>query len=244
MKKNRMKSIESLHSLHPWYYVHGRKDLTEKNISSKRERESQQHQKCVDNNQYYVKCDNDSKLFDKWNQNKTLVKYDKRSTIPPFDTIESKFDSKNIRLNKEIERKYIESNKKLSQMMNEFKKLNENYSKLEKSRNILISQLNEIQNIQKSIYEKKEFCELKEKRLFYIRFGKEKLRKKVFVICDQLICYKVGVQSIQDLNIGNELLSAEESNQISEVIDKALKIIEMYIQLNQNRNSEFQLMYE
>jgi hypothetical protein len=244
MKKNRIKSNESLHSLHPWYYISGRKDLTEKNISSKRERESQQHQKCVDNNQYYVKCENDSKLFDKWNQNKSLVKYHLKSTKPPFDVIEHKFDSKNIRLNKEIERKYIESNKKLSQMMNEFKKLDENYFKLEKSRNILISQLNEIQNIKKSIYEKQEFCELKEKRLLYIRFGREKLSKKVFLILDQLIYYKIGVQSIQDLNIKNELLSAEESNQISEVIDKALKIIEMYIQLNQNRNTEFQLMFE
>lgn len=244
MKKNRIKSNESLHSLHPWYYVSGRKDLTEKNISSKRERESQQHQKSLNNNQYYVKCDNESKLFDRWNQNKTLVNYHLKSTKPPFDTIEDKFDSKNIRLNEEIERKYIESNKKLSQMINEFKKLNENYIKLEKSRNILISQLNEIQNIKKSIYEKKEFCELKEKRLLYIRLGRDKLRKKVFIIFDQLISFKIGVQSIQDLNMRNELLSAEESNQISEVIDKALKIIEMYIQLNENRNTEFQLLYE
>ena len=235
-------------SLHPWYYVKGRKDLTEKNISSRREREEQRHRQYVSNSQYFDKRMAETQVFHKWADNQSLVKHPKQLPIlslrPPYDTTEQKpIPGLDIRLNKEFQKKYSKAKQKLTQFMHKFKELDKNEIKLEKRQNIFVFQIKELRKIQNRVEEKKQFYDFSSKQLSQIRFNRNKLRKKAFHVIETLSYYKISVKKIQVLK-DSEVLKEEEMIQLTEVIERALKILEMYIDLNHNRNNEFQIMFE
>ena len=46
------------------------------------------------------------------------------------------------------------------------------------------------------------------------------------------------------MHIGEGILNDDEMTQIIDVNDSAIKIIQMYLQLNQNRDTEFQLLFQ
>ena len=123
-------------SLHPWYYVKGRPDLTEKNISSRRERDEQRHKQSVSNSKYFDKQSAEMEVFHKWDDNKSLVKHPKHVSLrPPYDVfIEPKpKPGLTSRLNKELDKKYSNAKQLLTELMEKFKALDENYNQLEKT---------------------------------------------------------------------------------------------------------------
>ena len=233
-------------SLHPWYYVKGRKDLTEKNISSRREREEQRHQQSVSNSQYFSKQSAETKLYHNWMDNKGLVKYSKSDAVlrPPYDVVvESKTDSR--LKNKDLGRKYSKALERLKEFVIKFKDMDEKYCKLETKQNNLVFQLNELREIKNNFEKKKNiYCEILSKGQKHFRFCRDKLRIKVFQIIDQLNYYKIEVKKIQLLKNCEGIVTKEELTELTEVIDRAIKILDMYIALNEKRNTEFLLMYE
>ena len=104
--------------------------------------------------------------------------------------------------------------------------------------------MKELRKIKTSAEEKTHLYELKTKSLDQNRFNKDKLRKKVFHIIDLLEDHKISVNKIKLLKNCEGVLTDEELTQLTEVIERALKIIEMYIEFNKNRNKEFQNLYE
>lgn len=232
-------------SLHPWYYVKGRNDLTEKNISSRRERDDQRHRQSLSNSQFFSKRLAEAQLHHNWLDNKGLVKYKKSdSTLrPPYDVVvESKTDSR-LRV-KDSEKKYSKALQKLKEFVDKFKDLDQKYSRLETKQNNLFFQLTEMKEIKNNFEEKKIYFVMISKGVENTRFCRDKLRKKVFQIIDQLNYYKLVVKKIEFLKNSKGIVTKEELNELTEVIDRALKILNMYIDLNENRNTEFQLMFE
>ena len=241
-------------SLHPWYYVKGRPDLTEKNISQRREREEQKHRQSVSNSQYFDKRTAETQVYHKWNDNKSLVKHPKQlsngSLNPPYDVlIEPKNSYKNnprlnLRANKELEKNYLKAKQKLNEFMQKFKELDENHLKLEKRQNSLVFQLKELRKIKTDIKEKTQFYEMTTKCYSLHRFSRDKLRKKVFQIIHVLEDYKISVKNLQILKSCDGIFTSEESKQLTEVIERSIKILDMYIELNFNRNNEFQILFK
>ncbi|CAG2122609.1 unnamed protein product, partial [Medioppia subpectinata] len=109
---------------------------------------------------------------------------------------------------------------------------------------IIVFQLNELKKIRTRFAEKRELFDLKDKQLVLQRFGHLKLRMKCFDIVDHLRYHNMCVECIRNLPDFETILNADELVQLREVMDRAVKIIDMYIDVNNNRNNEFQLLYD
>ncbi|XP_054168073.1 cilia- and flagella-associated protein 53-like [Oppia nitens] len=249
------RSIQSIApTQHPWYYVKGRPDLMEKRISARRERDEQRHRQSLQNSQYFNRRSAETQVFSKWKNNQSLIRHPRPlvngSTQPPYDVdVETTEELRErmklkIRSNKDLEKKYLKAQQKLKEFMKLFIELNVNDLKLEKYQKVLVSHLNELKTIKIRFDDKKEFFDLKDTHLACIRFSRVKLRRKCFEIDKHLRFHKSCVQSIQCLDDCRDILTNEELSQLSEVMGRAVKILDMYIDVNHQRNNEFQLMYD
>ena len=237
-------------SRHPWYYVPGRKDLTEKLLSQKREKDALREETWKSASNYFSKCNIQNAIHRKWQNDKSLIKYQKDKKVitdPPYDTEPRKTRPKSGRSKKEekdVREEYNQAFRTMAKQLDGYYKLQHEFKQLQKTEQQITSQLIDLKEIDQLLSERQDFWKIKEKRLDYLRFGRDKLRQKAFLLFDQLDYYKSIVESIKNIHIGREFLPVCEAAQVAEVTENVIKIIDMFIQLNTQRNYEFQLLFE
>lgn len=232
----------------PWYYVPGRKDLTEKRIARRREKEAIRERVNLSNANYFNKLDAQVKVHKQWEKKRSLMKtlpsepYGGDFMKPDYSRVLPKVPSE--RVEKEIKQKRFEVQNEFSKLIQEARRREIEAEKLNDDEVMLVMQLKQLYELKVSMLEKCQVWSIKENKLAFVRFARDRLRKKVFLLCDQLNSYKVVVEFMQQINIGGHLLSEQELEKVNEVSEGALKIIDMYLQLNQTRDSEFQLLFQ
>ncbi|XP_046915888.2 uncharacterized protein LOC124496415 [Dermatophagoides farinae] len=239
----------SAQTIHPWYYVPGDKYSTEKRLAYKHESNSNRQIQNERINKYYRKWNQETKLLDNWDQNKSLVKHHRSMqnlTDPPFyieDDIQIEFDRKQYdnhvqkvatifrqyhQAAKDYRTNFIDTNMAVDYLLRQAE-LDE---LIEEKRNIFFSQWNRyvIQCNGGSNY----------------NYQSDPLRQICFAIRELLHFYKSLVDdNLKRLNsiIDEKLFTATERNELGQLNDRCLQIIDMYLNLNESRDGHFQTMF-
>ncbi|CAG2175414.1 unnamed protein product [Oppiella nova] len=126
----------------------------------------------------------------------------------------------------------------LNEFLESFREMDVNCDDRQKRQNILVFQLNELK-IKTRFDERKEFFDLKDRQFGCQRFSRVKIRRKCFEIVYHLNHRKNSIKCIQSVTDFKTVLTDEEAIQLSDVIERAVKIIDMYIDVNNDGNDEF-----
>ncbi|CAG2162409.1 unnamed protein product [Oppiella nova] len=107
----------------------------------------------------------------------------------------------------------------LNEFLESFREMDVNCDDRQKRQNILVFQLNELKKLKTRFDERKVFFDLKDSQFGCQRFSRVKIRRKCFEIFS--------------------VLADEKAIQLLDVMERAVKIIDMHIDVNNDRNDEF-----
>jgi hypothetical protein len=130
----------------------------------------------------------------------------------------------------------------LREMMADVLKGEEEAENLRQIEGWMMSTIKEVKEAQLSLEVKVENWVLREKRLAFTRSARDRLRSKAFLVLEQLHYYKITIQCLSEEEVYSQL-TPEEAAELEAVVGGALKIINMYIEINNQRNSEFLSLY-
>lgn len=233
-----------MESRKPWYYVPGRKDLTEKLLSRKREKEAQREQVCSETNKYFNRCNAQSKLYKQWENQKSLVHYKKEDGegLPPFDVDETYYPKRDA-FEHFDEARVSEAEESLKRSVQEIRRVELSAAALKAKGELYLQRIKCNVSTGTEYTGRCEAWKVKEKQLAYIRFARDRLRRRVFLLLEQLQFHKGVLDSLFSADDGHVFTIAEDVQLIA-IVESASKLLDTYFHLNTQRNYEFVCMFK
>ena len=219
----------------PWYYVPGRKDLTERRLHRKREIEARRNETWTQINNYFNSCSARCKRFDEWSKIKPTTRV---LSLPPYD-IDLEDDKATV-----DQMKLQETSLKLRNLIKELTKIEEEAENLKMSGNRVVSQISFMKQSLSDATDRMSAWIIKSRRVQFVRFTRDKLRHQVFLSFEKLSYFHTLLFGVCRPEICDMILTKDESEELKEVISGAENIIQTFINLNRQRNYEIVNMFQ
>lgn len=219
----------------PWYYIPGRKDLTERRIHRKREIEARRNETWTQINNYFNSCSAQCKLFTDWSKIKPIPRV---YSLPPYD---GDFGDSQLKVD---HRKLQEVEVKLRNLIKELTRIEEEAEVLKTKGNKIVAQISFSKEFLSEAAGKMSSWQIKSRRMQFVRFTRDKLRHQVFLSFEKLSYFYTILSDICPLNVCEEILSTEVSEEFKAVIKGGQNIIQTFLELNRQRNYEIVNMFQ
>jgi hypothetical protein len=228
----------------PWYYVKNRRDLMDKQISKRREKAAFKNDVNNKINDYFNKWQFQNQLIEHWNMSD--AKFMKKTKVPiclrvPFDL---DFDPSLTKEEKiQIEHKISSTNKKLKCQLKELIEFEDNVEHILDQERFIIDRIEQVLDMKKSLDDCRDHWTIKESKLFYTRFARDKLRLKAFLALEELNFYQMMIEALIHSSI-DEIIRKEEAQDLNSIVQQSLQMIKAYSDLNHERNAQYSLLYK
>lgn len=235
----------------PWYYVkgHGNRENIERLIATKREQDDNRYQLRRQNSDYFDKWQRqnewiDRKGFKKSSLNKSTGNLNvgekvRKSAVfkVPYDLDYEPVDYGPKKIEETISSKRLTACQDVKALLEHIIAAEKESKKLEDEETFLTKQLEDLLFLRRQLKDKQENWTIREAKLYYKRFAKDKLRLKTFLICEQLSNYKIIVESLSK-SVNTLSINDKEKHELIGLIRSSLDIINMYLDVNYKRNCE------
>ena len=223
---------------HPWFYVPGRKDLTEKRISEKHERDHRRHEEWVEHNKYFNRCSARIKLLNDWQHRspKPLC------SIPPFDCDLNAFKRKTSEA-AEFDHRFGEVADTLKDAIESVNEAEREAVRLNQEGESLISTLSQVREVKIRLEEQLSSMDDKWKKIFHVRVARDRLMHLVFLVLDRLDCFSIALSQLSNCVHEEGVFDPSEQSELQSVLTPTENIFQVMINLNNNRLSQFSSSY-
>lgn len=153
----------------------------------------------------------------------------------------------------ELERRRLEEranhiSSKLRTAIDKLTDLRSETKQLRRFERTLVACNSQVVDIRKEFNERRDVdWSFREKKISFMHFARDKLRQKAFIICDQLMYARAVVKcldEIMDALCKHSLITDDEYEQFTDVNQSATKLVDTYLNINQQRNYHYQLLYQ
>lgn len=219
---------------HPWYYVPGRKDLTEKRISRKHEREARNRQEWDQHNKYFKNCSARVKLLNDWQHRspKPLC------SIPPFDCDLEAYKRRAYD-STELDQRFVEVADQLKSAIESVNQVERHAVTLKDYGESLIACLDEVRHIKTTLQRQLKSMESKWKKIFQSKVARDRLMHLAFFVLDRLDCFSEALVSLKTCLYEYDIFDASEETELESVVEPTDNLLRNMTTLNNNRLSEF-----
>ena len=201
----------------PWYYVPGRKDLTERRLHTKREIEARRNETWSQINNYFNSCSMRCKRFNEWSKIKPASRV---FSLPPYD---GDFSQESM----------VVDQRKLQEA-----------EVLKGAGNEIVVQISFLKETSSDLNSKMSSWMIKSRRLQFVRFTRDKLRHQVFLSFEKLSYFHELLSDICPQTVYENILNDEEGNEFKAVVQGGQNIIQIFLDLNRHRNYEIVNMFQ
>jgi hypothetical protein len=223
---------------HPWFYVPGRKDLTEKRISRKHERESRSRQEWDQHNKYFKNCSAHVKLLNDWQHRspKPLC------SIPPFDCDLDAFKKRNLD-STEIDQRFVEVADELKSAIESVNQTEKKALELKDYSESLLSCFDGVRQIKVHLQDQMESMNGKWRKIFHTKVTRDRLMHLTFLVLERLECFSESLVLLKACLYDFDVFDETDQNELESVLDPTETIMRNMTALNNNRLSEFSSSY-
>ncbi|XP_074594526.1 uncharacterized protein LOC141849913 [Brevipalpus obovatus] len=224
----------------PWYCRKGRGDRerTERLIAARKEREARQSEANKKNARFFNDWDRQSQWLTPSSGKRSVPR--KVGSGVPYDLDFDPSYKKKVVSTKKEKSEYV--SEEVTEIYQKFLELKRRSRNLRSDEIEISHQLENLLVLQKNIKDKRENWVIKDNKLYYNRFAKDRLRAKIFLVSEQLNFYHVVIECLVKSTMMDDL-HKEEADQMNSIIESSLEIIDAYVHSNDRRNSEIILLY-
>lgn len=224
----------------PWYCRKGRghRELTERLIATRREREARLSESNKKNARFFDDWDRQTEWLSPLSGKRSVPR--KVGTGAPYDLDFDPSYKKKVVSTKKGNFEYV--SEEVTEIYQKFLDLNCQSRALRNDEIETSYQLENLLVLQRNIKDKRENWIIRENKLYYNRFAKDRLRSKIFLVSEQLNFYHVVIECLAKSSMMDDL-HRDEADQMKSLIESSLEIINNYVHSNDRRNSETILMY-
>lgn len=229
-----------------WYCRKGRADREriDRLIAARREREARIAQNDLKNHSYFSNWQRQSE----WLSHSNHLLKSKASRIPkitvPYDLDYPLKSREDTVVTNKIIAKLREAKEKFKSKLVVFNELDRTGDKLRNEGDKLCYQVESLLALRKTLKDRQESFGIKEHKVFYCRFAKDRFRSKIFVVCEQLNYYKAIIECLGKSSSVEEYIGGREKEQLDLLISSSLEIINFFMKLYQQKNSELIPIYK
>lgn len=159
-------------------------------------------------------------------------------SLPPYDGDFS--DSKT-----DVDAKKLQDTEiKLRNVIKELTNIEEEAESLKQTGNEIIAQISFLKETMLDANGKISSWLIKSRRMQFVRFTRDKLRHQVFLSFEKLSYFYTLLSNICPTEICNKVLTRDESDELKAVVLGGQSIIQIFIDLNRQRNYEIVNMFQ
>lgn len=240
-----MASLTKTSSKKAWYCRKGRgdKERIEKLIAARREREARIAQNNQKNHSYFSNWQRQTEWLTHSNE-VCKNKPDKICKLAvPYDLDFIPTAKREHLISNKITSKLKAAKEELKLKLVAFQECSELGETLKKEGDKLCYQIESFLTLKKALQDKQENWAIKQRKVYYCRFAKDRLRSKIFIVCELLNFYKVTVECLSKLCL-DDYIGKREKEELNSLVSYSLEIINSYIQLYQQKNNELIPIYK
>lgn len=187
-------------------------------------------------NNYFNSCSMRCKRFNEWSKIKPASRV---FSLPPYDGDFSQEGSSAV-----DERKLQGAEIKLRNIIKELTQIEENAEVLKGAGNEIVFQISILKEVSSDLKCKISSWMIKSRRLKFVRFTRDKLRHQVFLSFEKLSYFHTLLSDICPQTVYQQILDEDEGDEFRAVVQGGQNIIQIFIDLNRQRNYEIVNMFQ
>lgn len=209
--------------------------MTERRLHRKKEIEARRNETWTQINNYFNSCSARCKRFNDWSRMKPAARV---FSLPPFD---GDFSDSIPEVDAE---RLEETELKLKNVVKELTDIEEEAESLKVTGTEIIAQISFLEQTMSHADGEISSWIIKSRRILFVRFTRDKLRHQLFLSFEKLSYFHTLISTIFPVEICNKILTREEGDELKAIILGGQSIIQVFIDLNRQRNHEIVNMFQ
>lgn len=224
---------------HPWYYVPGRKDLTEKNLYRKHDRENRRFEEFNQYNKYCTSTSARVRLLNDWQKRtpKPLC------SIPPFDCDLEAFKKRSLQSDSQKDAHFIDLVAQLKSFIIRLREQDRDAEELKEAGTLMMSTLNSLKTIEDTFKEDESEVDSKIGKVTRrVKGAKDRLLHTVHLMLKKLSIAYSALQALSETTSTTIFLPSEREELLS-IFKSTMNIMQVLENLNFSRQGQFSSMF-